>query len=109
MLMPTQELFMLQNVGKATFKDLERLGISSIQQLAHADPDELFNRLETLTKQAQNPCVWDVLAAIIHEAKTGEKTPWWQWSKVRLLKNKVLSIRSRSILPNKRSAFGKMA
>ncbi len=21
--------------------------------------------------------------ATIHEAKTGEKTPWWEWSKVR--------------------------
>lgn len=86
--MPTQELLKLQNVGKATFKDLELLGISSIQQLAQADPDELFNRLGTLTKQAQNPCVWDVFAAIIHEAKTGEKTPWWKWTKVRQLKNK---------------------
>jgi predicted RecB family nuclease len=86
--MPTQELSTLQNVGKATFKDLERLGISSTQQLAQADPDELFNRLGVLTKQAQNPCVWDVFAAIIHEAKPGEKTPWWKWSKVRQLKNK---------------------
>lgn len=81
--MPTQELLTLQNVGKATLKDLELLGISNIQQLAQADPDELFNRLGVLTKQTQNPCVWDVFAAIIHEAKTGKKTPWWKWSKVR--------------------------
>ncbi len=80
---PPHELLSLQNVGKATFKDLEILGITSIQQLALADPDELYARLQSLTGQKHDPCVWDVFAAIIHEAKTGEKTPWWEWTKVR--------------------------
>lgn len=77
------ELFTLKNVGKATFTDLEILGIASIAQLAQANPDELFNRLQILTGLRQDPCVWDVFAAIIHEAKTGEKTSWWEWTKVR--------------------------
>jgi len=81
--MPPHELLSLKNVGKATFKDLEILGITSIRQLSTADPDELYARLQTLTGQKHDPCVWDVFAAIIHEAKTGEKTPWWQWTKVR--------------------------
>jgi len=59
------------------------LGITSLHQLAKADPDELYKRLQILTGQRQDPCVWDVFAAIIHEAKTGEKMPWWEWSKVR--------------------------
>jgi uncharacterized protein YcaQ len=88
MLMPPHELLSLQNVAKATLKDLELLGISSIQQLAQADPNDLFSRLSALTKQVPNPCVWDVFAAMIHEAQTGEKTPWWKWSKVRPFKNK---------------------
>lgn len=82
------ELLTLQNVGKATFKDLEILGITSISQLAKADPDKLFDRLQILTGHTQDPCVWDVLTAIIHEAKTGEKTPWWQWTKVRKAKGR---------------------
>ena len=86
--MPKHELLTLQNVGKATLEDLQLLGIHTIQQLANADPDELFYRLEKITDKRQNPCVWDVFAAIIHEAKTGEKTPWWQWSKVRDQKNR---------------------
>ena len=81
--MSKHELFTLQNVGKATFKDLEILGITSIKQLSQADPDELYSRLQIITGKRQDPCVWDILAAIIHEAKTGEKTPWWQWTKVR--------------------------
>lgn len=80
---PSSELFTLMNVGTATYKDLETLGINSIQQLSQADPDELYLRLQKLTGRPHDPCVWDVFAAIIHEAKTGEKTPWWQWTSVR--------------------------
>lgn len=82
-LLPKNELFSLMNVGPAIYKDLEILGIGSIQQLSKEDPDELYARLQQLTGQRHDPCVWDVFAAIIHEAKTGEKTPWWQWTSVR--------------------------
>jgi nucleotidyltransferase/DNA polymerase involved in DNA repair len=81
--MPKNELLTLMNVGPATYKDLEILGISSIEQLSKADPDELYSRLQHMTGRSHDPCVWDVFAAIIHEAKTGEKTPWWQWTAVR--------------------------
>lgn len=84
---PKNELFSLMNVGPATYKDLEILGIDSIQQLSQANPDELYARLQKLTGQRHDPCVWDVFAAIIHEAKTGEKTPWWQWTSVRKRKD----------------------
>jgi hypothetical protein len=81
---PTKnELKNLMNVGSATFKDLEILGINNIEQLAKADPNELYARLQQLTGQKHDPCVWDVFAAIIHEAKTGEKTPWWNWTPIR--------------------------
>jgi len=81
--MQKNELLTLMNVGEATYKDLEILGISSIDQLSKADPDELYSRLQQITGHTHDPCVWDVFAAIIHEAKTGEKTPWWQWTAVR--------------------------
>lgn len=81
---PTKnELHSLMNVGPATYKDLELLGIQSISELAKADPDELYARIQHLTGHPHDPCVWDVFAAIIHEAKTGKKTPWWQWTAVR--------------------------
>lgn len=85
---PKNELFSLMNVGPATYKDLEILGITSIHQLSKEDPDELYARLQKLTGQRHDPCVWDVFAAIIHEAKTGEKTPWWQWTAIRKRKDK---------------------
>ncbi|ABS78524.1 Mitomycin resistance protein mcrB [Coxiella burnetii] len=77
------DLFQLKNVGQATYEDLKKLDIHSITALAKADPDELYTRLQRITQRKQNPCVWDVFAAIIHEARTGVKQPWWQWTKVR--------------------------
>ncbi|MGB6976983.1 MAG: helix-hairpin-helix domain-containing protein [Gammaproteobacteria bacterium] len=77
------ELFSLMNVGTATYKDLQLLGIESIDRLANACADELYIRLQQITGQAQDPCVWDIFAAVINEARTGKKQPWWEWTKVR--------------------------
>ncbi len=80
------ELLTLMNIGPATHKDLILLGITTIAQLARQHPDELYERLCKLTGVKHDPCVWDVFAAIIHEAQTGQKNPWWQWTKVRKAK-----------------------
>ncbi len=64
------KLLTIQNLGKLPSESFEDLGISSIQQLAHADPNELFNRLAAITKQTQKSGLWDMFAAIIHKAKT---------------------------------------
>lgn len=77
------ELMTLMNVGPAILKDLQLLGIHSIFELAKADPDQLFETLQVKTGHPHDPCVWDVFAAIIHEAKTGEETPWWHWTPIR--------------------------
>lgn len=82
------ELFTLKNVGQATYEDLTKLGIHSIEELAQADPDELYIQLQITTHQKQDPCVWDVFAATIHEAKTGIKQPWWEWTKIRKTRQK---------------------
>jgi nucleotidyltransferase/DNA polymerase involved in DNA repair len=79
----TKQLSDLRNVGKAFLKDLDILGIDSIEKLSKQDPTELFQKLETLTQKRHDPCVWDVFYAIIHEAKTQKKTSWWTWTKKR--------------------------
>ena len=70
----------LKNVGKETLKDLKLLNILTIDDLATQDPTNLFYELERRTQKRQDPCVWDVFAAIIHEASTGEATNWWKWT-----------------------------
>lgn len=73
----------LKNVGKATLGDLILLGIDSVEELARQCPTFLFHELERRTNHRQDPCVWDVFAAIIHEAATGEASNWWNWTKKR--------------------------
>jgi hypothetical protein len=83
---PKSELLSLMNVGRATLKDLQLLDINKIDQLKNQTPDQLYENLQQITGIKHDPCVWDVFAAIIHEAKTGEKLPWWHWSKIRKTK-----------------------
>ena len=70
----------LRNVGKAVLGDLILLQIHSVEELARHDPTNLFHELEKRTQKRQDPCMWDVFAAIIHEASTGESTHWWEWT-----------------------------
>ncbi len=79
----SDELLGLMNVGKAIRADLALLGINSIKELARADADKLYADLQIITQQKHDPCVWDTFAAIIHEAKTGIKKPWWDWTPIR--------------------------
>lgn len=76
----------LKNVGKATLTDLTILEIDSVEELASQDATFLFQELERRTNHRQDPCVWDVFAAIIHEAATGKASNWWEWT----AKRKVL-------------------
>ena len=88
----------LRNVGKATLKDLHLLGIETVEELATQDPTHLYKTLEAITGP-QDPCVWDVFAAIIHEAKTGEATNWWTWTAHR--KKLQLAGKLQAIKPSK--------
>lgn len=78
-----KQLSDLKNVGKATLKDLHLLGIYTVEELSNQDPTTLFHELERCTQARQDPCVWDVFAAIIHEASGGEPMVWWEWTNKR--------------------------
>lgn len=71
------------NIGPAVYKDLLLLQIRTFEELSQADPDELYLRLEEITDKHHDPCVWDVFAAIIHAARTGQQMPWWHWTPIR--------------------------
>ena len=73
----------LRNVGKAALADFAVLGIETVGQLAVSEPDELYRDLQRLTGARHDPCVWDVFAATIHEAKTGEAKNWWEFTSER--------------------------
>ncbi len=73
----------LRNVGRAALEDFEVLGIVSVPQLAKEEPRELYERLCALTNARHDPCVEDVFAAAIHQARTGEALDWWAFSRRR--------------------------
>lgn len=79
----------LKNVGKATLRDLNILGIHSVDELLNCDATQLLEQLEKQTGRRHDPCMWDVFAAIIHEAKTGEPTSWWVWTPQRKILQKT--------------------
>jgi hypothetical protein len=76
----TAELRSLMNVGPAVEGYLHELGIRSIAALARNDADALFRRLRRRIGKACDPCLHDTFTAIIHEARTGERTPWFAWT-----------------------------
>ncbi|OAG74146.1 mitomycin resistance protein [Gluconobacter japonicus] len=77
------DLSKLKNVGKAALADFAVLGIASTAQLAACEPDDLYVRLCALTGRRHDPCVHDVFAATIHQARTGEALNWWTFTPAR--------------------------
>ena len=75
----------LRNIGPAARADLAILGITHIEQLAASDPYRLYTLLQIKTGRKHDPCVWDVFAAAIHEARTGEAREWWAFTQERKL------------------------
>lgn len=73
----------LRNVGPAARADFDLLGIRSLAQLAASDADTLYRELQRRTRQRQDPCVWDVFAAAVHQARTGEPLNWWHFTPAR--------------------------
>ena len=78
-----KELSELRNIGKAMLADFALLGITSVQQLAKQDADELYARLCIMTAARHDLCVHDTFAAAIHQAKTGEALNWWAFTPLR--------------------------
>lgn len=70
----------LRNIGKAALADFAVLGIQTVQYLAEQEPDHLYLALCQKTRQRHDPCVHDVFAAAIHQARTGEAMNWWAFT-----------------------------
>lgn len=83
----TRALRDLISVGPATLKDFELLGITSVEQLADQDPDELYEQLCVLMDQKLDICCLDVFRAAVEQAKDpnlpAEQCQWFYWSRLR--------------------------
>lgn len=74
------ELRDLRNLNQAMLIDLAMIGINSVDDLRQADATELYHRLNERSGSRKDPCVWDILAAAIHQANTGEALDWTQFT-----------------------------
>ena len=80
---PATGLRSLMNVGAAIEGYLVGLGVTSVPDLARQGADALFQRFQRRLGRPVDPCLYDTFCAIIHEARTGEKTPWYAWTSER--------------------------
>jgi hypothetical protein len=70
----------LPNVGKATAKDLQLLGVYSPSDLCGKDPFEMYQALCNATGVRQDPCVLDVFVSITRFAAGEAPQPWWAYT-----------------------------
>ena len=77
----------LVSVGPAIERDLARLGVGTVRQLAKQEPQQLYARLCRITGERQDPCVLDVFSAAVAQARDPFLPPaqcqWWYWSRQR--------------------------
>jgi len=77
----------LDGIGKAMLADFAVLNIATVNQLAGADPDELYERLCRVTGQRHDICCLDVFRCAVAQARdpqlpAGQRN-WWWWSRRR--------------------------
>ena len=77
----------LSGIGPAMLRDLELLGVKSVEQLSVWEPQALYDELCTRTGKRQDPCVLDTFTCAIAQARNPdlpeEQRNWWYWSRVR--------------------------
>jgi hypothetical protein len=84
----------LVSIGEAMLRDFERLGVTSVEQLALEDPDELYARISSLDGELHDPCVLDTYRAAVAQARDPElpeeQRSWWWWSRKRKAEEEAL-------------------
>ena len=82
------ELQVLPGVGPSIARDLRRLGVKSVKDLARRDPERLYARLCEMTRMRQDPCVLYTFRCAVYAARTEKPEPellkWWVWKGRRL-------------------------
>ena len=82
-----RKLIDLRSVGPAAIADLAMLNITTVAQLAACEPADLYAKLSAATGVRQDPCVKDVFAAAVAQARDPElpkeMCDWWYWSRQR--------------------------
>jgi nucleotidyltransferase/DNA polymerase involved in DNA repair len=81
-------LLSLRSVGPASLRDMESLDIHTVEELAGANPQDMYDRLCALTGQKVDICQYDVFCCAVEQAQNprlpDEQKEWHWWSRRRL-------------------------
>lgn len=84
-------LLKLRSVGPAALRDMLMLDINTLEELAAADPDEMYNRLCMLEGQKVDICQYDLFCCAVAQARDpqlpDEEKDWHWWSRRRKASN----------------------
>lgn len=77
----------LRSIGPASLKDFDLLGVTSLDDLASRDPQELYDALCRLKGQRVDICCLDVMHCAVAQARNPHLPPeqrdWFWWSRNR--------------------------
>ena len=75
-------LTVVPGVGKSIAKDLEKIGIKSVNDLKDKDPEKLYQLSNKHVGKTQDRCLLYVFRCAVYFAEGGrdpEKLKWWNW------------------------------
>lgn len=77
----------LRSIGPAALNDFDLLGVTSLDDLANRDPQELYDALCRLKGQKVDICCLDVMYCAVAQARNphlpSEQRDWFWWSRNR--------------------------
>jgi len=77
---PDTRLRQMPNVGPATERDLQLLGVRAPADLVGRDAFELHAELQRRTGERQDPCVIDVFMAAVDFSEGAPARPWFAYT-----------------------------
>lgn len=75
-------LTVIPGVGKSIAKDLQMIGITSVDDLKNKNPEKLYQLSNRRSGAIQDRCLLYVFRCAVYFAKGGrnpEKLKWWNW------------------------------
>ena len=73
----------IPNVGPATSRDFDRLGIGTPDDLAGRDPYGMYDDLCSATGKTLDPCVIDVFISAVRFMEGEAPQNWWYYTEER--------------------------
>jgi hypothetical protein len=75
----------LPNIGEASAKDLQLIGIEEPDQLVGKSPFQMYEALCEKTGVRHDPCVLDVFMSVTSFMDGEDARPWWDFTAQRKL------------------------